>query len=87
MSLVIATMRTDRARLFARVRRAWSQAMIWTPSDEQLRRMVQVLGKTAAVLDWAIKAAVILAALYLVAEVGSAFLPGGTVSRVLGDLR
>ena len=45
------------------------------------------IARTAAVLDRAIKTAVILTALYLAIEIGSAFLPGGAVGRVLGGLR
>jgi hypothetical protein len=87
MSIVIAAMRAVRPSPVERIRAAWSRAMAWTPSEQQMHSMVQAIGKTAAVLDCAIKTAVVLVVLYLAIEIGSAFLPGGAVSRVLGGLR
>jgi len=69
------------------LRSRWASLATWTPNDEQLHCMVQAIARTAAVLDRAIKTAVILTALYLAIEIGSAFLPGGAVGRVLGGLR
>lgn len=59
----------------------------WTPTDEQLRYMEQLAIRVAGGFDSALKSAVILTVLYLAVEVGSAFLPGGAVSRVLGGVR
>lgn len=74
-------------RVAERIRATWSQAVTWTPSEQQMHRLVRSIVRTAAVFDYAIKAAVVLVVLYLAIEIGSAFLPGGAVGRVLGGLR
>ncbi len=86
MSIVIASTRASQSGPIERIRATWSHAMTWTPTDEQPRRMVRIFVRTCTALDWCIKVAVVAAALYLAIEIGSAFLPGGAVSRVLGGL-
>ncbi len=87
MSLVSAMTRSSRTGIAARIRRSWSVAMNWTPNDQQLRRMAKFAMRTGTIFDGVLKAAVVLAVIYLAIEIGSAFLPGGAVSRVLGGLR
>jgi hypothetical protein len=58
--------------------------MTFTPSDEQLRRISDRLRRVGGICDLWLKVFVILAAVYLFAEFGAAFLPGGPVERLLG---
>jgi hypothetical protein len=59
----------------------------WTISDQQLQRLYDWLRRAACNCDFYLKAAVVLIALYLLVEIGSAFLPGGSVERVLGGAK
>jgi hypothetical protein len=70
-----------------RLRRWWSFLMNFVPSDAQLGRMDQALRRTCSICDFWVKLAVIAAALYLTVEILPAFLPGGSVDRVLGGGR
>jgi hypothetical protein len=67
-----------------RLRRRWAALMTFTPSDEQLRRISDRLRRVGGICDLWLKVFVILAAVYLFAEFGAAFLPGGPVERLLG---
>jgi hypothetical protein len=59
----------------------------WTLTDRQLQRLYEWLQRAACSCDFYLKVTVVLTALYLFVEIGSAFLPGGAVERVLGGAR
>lgn len=59
----------------------------WTISDQQLERLYDWLRRAACNCDRYLKITVVLIALYLLVEIGSAFLPGAAVERVLGGVR
>lgn len=61
----------------------WQRCMTWKPSEEQLRRMARFLLCFGRLADDYLKVAVILAALYFAAEIGSAFLPGHPAYQLL----
>ena len=66
------------------VRRIWSAAMTWAPTERQFRHLVGRLIRICNVLDLVLKTAVICTALFLALEILLAFLPGGAVHRVIG---
>jgi hypothetical protein len=66
------------------VRGIWSQAMTWTPTEEQLRHIVSRATRSLRLFNSVLNVAVIFAVIYLVVEIGAAFLHGGAVERVLG---
>jgi hypothetical protein len=70
-------------RLLIYPRLWWQRVMRFSPSDGQLGSVCAWLQDAGAVAGAVLKVAVILAALYLLLEVGSAFLPGGPVERIL----
>lgn len=71
----------------ASLRRWWSLAVNWTPTDRQIRRLGELLRRTTNICDFWLKALVIAAAFYFAGQVIWAFLPGHAVDRVLGGLR
>ena len=65
----------------------WSRLMTWTPSVDQVDELVDRLRRAGRILDCTLKVAVFASALYLLLEVGMAFLPGGAVDRIFGGVR
>ena len=61
-----------------RLRRWWATLLDWTPSDALLRRATELIYAS----EFWLKATVIGVVLYLAAEVGVAFLPGGPVEQI-----
>lgn len=81
------SVRGSHVSVTVRLRRRWAMMLRWTPTGEQLRRIgawFECIGKAA---EDTLKVAVILVGIYLLIEIGAAFLPGGSVERVLGGLR
>ena len=70
-----------------RARTATRTRCCWTITDRQLQRFYDWLERAACNCDFYLKAAVVLIALYLLVEIGSAFLPGAAVGRVLGGVK
>ena len=68
-------------------RTPWQRLMTWTPTEQQLRRMSARLTRWGRVCSRTLDAAVVLVAIYLLVEIGRAFLPGGAVERILGGAR
>ena len=68
----------------ARVRRGWAKLMNFAPTDDQLcdaaEWIVSALANGRKLLGFGF----VLMLLYLAIEIGTAFLPGGAVHRVLG---
>ncbi len=62
----------------------WNALMVWTPTDDELRAAAKWMLRWGRVSWDMLTVALILTMLYLAAEIGSAFLPGGAVQRVLG---
>ena len=63
-------------------RSPWQRLMTWAPTDSQLRRMAASLECAGRVTSDCLKLAVILAAAYLVIEIGAPFL-NGRVQQIL----
>jgi hypothetical protein len=59
----------------------------WTPSRQEIEEIADAIDLMVRFLGDALHCAVILLVLYLALEVGTAFLPGGAVERVLGGVR
>jgi hypothetical protein len=55
--------------------------------EPRFDRVFRAFVRVACASEWIFKLAVILGVLYLSIRIGSAFLPGGAVERVLGGLR
>jgi hypothetical protein len=70
-----------------RLRTWWALAMAWMPTERQMRRLDAWLLRTASIADLWLRVALIACILFLAIEIGSAFLPGGAVERVLGGGR
>lgn len=66
------------------LRRAWAAFVNFIPSDDQLcdaaEWLVSALARGRKLLNFGF----VLMLLYLIVEIGSAFLPGGAVQRALG---
>lgn len=77
----------SRLSALSRLRATWAALMAWTPTDLQLRQLEAIAHDTSAIAGGALKIAVGLTVIYLAAEVGTAFLPGGPVERILGGVR
>ena len=70
-----------------RARTATRTRCCWTFTDRQLQRLYDWLRRMAGHCDFYLKAVVVLIAIYLFIEIGSAFLPGAAVGRVLGGAK
>jgi hypothetical protein len=79
----MATRRAAR-RAARKVRRwPWTVLLDFAPSDSQTRRISAWLERAGRVANNALVIAVILTMIYVMAEIGTAFLPGGPVERIL----
>jgi hypothetical protein len=65
------------------LRQRWAALLDFAPSDSQMRRISAWLERAGRVANNVLAIAVILTMLYIMAEVGTAFLPGGPVERIL----
>ena len=70
--------------LAARLRRRWESLMTFVPTDDQLCDAAEWLVSALAHGRKLLGFGFVLMLLYLIVEIGSAFLPGGAVHRVLG---
>ena len=75
------------ARRWATLKRLKAALVNYVPSDEHLRHAADRLARWAPVCSRTLNAAVILVAIYLLVEIGRAFLPGGAAERILGGAR
>ena len=66
----------------ATAKSAWARFLAFTPSRRQCEAFVAWFDLSKHLLE----VAALLVGLYLAIEIGSAFLPGGAVQRVLGHL-
>ena len=66
------------------VRRAWSLAMTWAPTERQLRHLADRLIRICNVADLVLKTAIVATAIFLAIEILLTFLPGGAAHRVIG---
>jgi hypothetical protein len=71
-------------RIFVFPRLCWQRLMRWSPSDSHARRIGACLELSGRMAHNAVMVATILVAIYIFAEIATAFLPGGPVQRVLG---
>jgi hypothetical protein len=67
-------------QITVRLRRRWARAVAKLPTDADLLH-------ACAVCDFWLKFAVIAGVIYLAVEVVVAFLPGGSIERVLGGVK
>lgn len=65
------------------LRQRWNALLNFAPSDSQVRHMSAWLEHAGRVANNALLLFVIGVMIYLICEVGSAFLPGGPVERIL----
>ncbi|MGO8759339.1 MAG: hypothetical protein ACLQG3_14565 [Terracidiphilus sp.] len=80
---LITRVRGSHVSIPVRLRRRWAMFLDWTPTPEQLRKMAAAVECVCRVAQNTLKVSVILAGIYLLLEIGAAFLPGGTVGRVI----
>jgi hypothetical protein len=62
----------------------WERLMNWTPTDKEIARIAELALACGRLVENTLKAAVIAMAIYLIFEIGAAFLPGGPAARLLG---
>lgn len=58
-----------------------------TPTQQQIRAIEPFLFRAGCIIDGTLKIAIIVLATYLAIVIGSTFLPGHTVERVLGGAK
>jgi hypothetical protein len=84
---ITLTVRASHVDIKVRLLRWWERLMNWTPNRKQMDTLVDLLLAAAAFAEQALKVSAVLLLIFVTLEIIMAFLPGGTVSQVLGGLR
>ena len=84
---LLKPVRASRFPIADRLRHRWAAFMTWAASQEAEDAISDFMLDVAPAAENILKWAVVLVALYFAIEIGSAFLHGGAVDRVLGGLR
>jgi hypothetical protein len=79
--------RVRRMRPWINASRIKDKLSTFVPTEQQLQRATAWLIRAGEIADRVLKIAVILAVIFLFANVAIAFLPGGAAARVIGGAR